>query len=209
MNIHEAKKQVMKFYGGGGWSSAFTFIRLFLTAPFDRLEPHIPQCGYIIDLGTGYGIFANLIGLLSKERKVLGVDLDEYKIRHAYRGVDNVEFQLGDIAKIDIPQADCILLIHVLHHLDSPQAHAPLLQTCVGRLKQGGKLIIAEIDRRPWWKFILGNIADRILYKFRRPYYRYPESMLPLLEALPLQVTSEAMHQGTPFSHITYICTKR
>ncbi len=209
MTIKEAKQQIMHLYGGKGWASIFTRIRLFITAPFDALMKHIPDSGFIVDLGCGYGIFANLLGLISEKRKILGVDLDTFKIGHAPKGISNVEFRNADITKIEIPPADCILLIHVLHHLDSYDQQKPLVEACLAKLKSGGKLIIAEIDRRPWWKFVLTQLADHLLYPGDKIYYRFPESMKALLGELPVSIQEEVMHQRTPFSHISYICTKK
>lgn len=201
-------RQVKKMYGGRGWPSLFTKIR-FITAPFRQLEPHIPREGFIVDLGCGYGIFANLLGLLSPARKILGMDLDDYKIKYADRGVKNVEFKAADITKTNIPPADCILLIHVLHHLNSYEEQETLIKACLEKLKKGGRLVITEIDRKPWWKFFLTQLADRMLYPGDKIYYRFPEKMLRLLDKFSLSdIDIEIMHGKTPFSHITYICRK-
>lgn len=204
-----ATRYIQKLYGGFGWPSVFTFIRLFITAPFEALERFVPKDGQIVDLGCGYGIFANLLGVMSEKRKILGVDLDDSKMRHAAKGIRNVDFRIADITKTEIAPVDCILLIHVLHHLNAYEEQEPLLKACVEKLKSGGKLIIAEIDRKPRWKFFLTRIADRILYNFHKPYYRFPEKMIALLGKFPVGIKTEIMHQGTPFSHITYICTKK
>lgn len=206
--MNEAKKEIMKLYGGKGWASFFTRIRLFITAPFDALNKHIPQEGFIVDLGCGYGIFANLLGLLSDRRKILGMDLDAIKMKHADKGIKNVEFRVADITKIEIPPADCVLLVHVLHHLSSPDDQEPLIRACLEKVRPGGKLIIAEIDRKPWWKFILTQLADHMLYPGQGIHYRFPESMDELLRKFSVKVEKEVMHQNTPFSHISYICTK-
>src|SRR5438045_8732541 len=121
--MQEAKKEIMRLYGGKGWASFFTRIRLFITAPFDALDKHIPREGFIVDLGCGYGIFANLLGLLSPKRKILGMDLDGFKMKHADKGIPNVEFRLADITKTNIPPRDCILPIPVSHHF------APLVRS--------------------------------------------------------------------------------
>jgi hypothetical protein len=69
-------------------------------------------------------------------------------------------------------------------------------------------LIIAEIDRKPSWKFVLTRLADHMLYPGHGIHYRFPESMAELLRKFPVEVETEVMHQNTPFSHITYICAK-
>lgn len=208
MDYKTTVKQVKKSYGFFNWPAIFVRIRFF-TAPFKRLAEYVPQEGFVIDLGCGYGIFSNLLGLLSPKRNILGIDLDKYKIDYAPRGLNNVDFKLADISKIDLPAADCILLVHVLHHLNSYQEQEILIINCLEKLKVGGRLLIAEIDRQPWWKFILTQIADRMLYNFHRPYYCFPQEMMTVLRTLPLKVKIEVMHYGTPFSHIAYVCTKK
>jgi hypothetical protein len=59
-------------------------------------------------------------------------------------------------------------------------------------------LIIAEIDRKPWWKFVLTQLADHTLYP-ERSHYRFPESMAELLKKFPVKVETEVMHQNTAF----------
>ncbi len=52
------------------------------------------------------------------------------------------------------------------------------MRACLDRMKSGGKLIIAEIDRKPWWKFVVTQLADHMLYpgqghyRFSRKYGR-------------------------------------
>src|SRR5439155_1019882 len=91
------------------------------------------------------------LGLLSPKRKILGMDLDGFKMKHADKGIPNVEFRLADITKTNIPPADCILLIHVLHHLASSEDQEPLVRACLDRIKSGGKLLIAGFPFPKSW----------------------------------------------------------
>ena len=145
---------------------------------------------------------------MSEKRKVLGLEFDESKIKYADRGFSNAHFETSDIAKTNIPSADCVLLIHVLHHLNSYNEQEALIEACFKNLKDGGKLIICEVDKYPWWKFFLSQIADHLLYPGDHIYYRFPGELVPLLNKFFTNISRERMHQGTPFSHITYICTK-
>jgi len=207
MDIKSTTKEIKKKYRGLGWPTFFTKIRFF-TAPYKQLEARIPQEGLIIDLGCGYGIFSNLLALLSNKRTVLGLEFDESKIKYADRGISNVQFKATDITKTSLSPADCILLIHVLHHLDSYDEQEKLIKACFKNLKIGGKLIICEVDRRPWWKFLLSKIADHMLYLGDRIYYRFPVELKPLLNKFFTDIAVERMHKGTPFSHVTYTCVK-
>lgn len=202
-----AAKKIKQLYCGLGWPSLFTKIRLF-TGSYSHLNSFVPREGFIVDLGCGYGIFANLLGFLSNKRKILGLDLDKSKIIHANRGLKNVDCRAGDITKINIPQADCILLIHVLHHLNSFLEQEELLSVCFDKLKKGGRLIIAEIDRHPWWKFLLTRLADYLLYPGNKIYYRFSDEMVVLLKKFSTKITLEAIDRGGPFSTVAYICIK-
>ncbi|MBS4052330.1 MAG: glycosyltransferase [Methylomonas sp.] len=208
IRFHEAARAVKNASGRWTWPALFTRIRFF-TAPYFELSKHIPETGRIIDLGSGYGIFANLLGLMAPHRTITGLDLDKYKSDHAKALAPNVTFTYGDITKINVPPADCIMLIHVLHHLDSYEQQEVLLKACYEKIRPGGKLLICEIDEKPWWKFILTQIADHMLYPGDRIYYRFPGQLTPLLKGLGGDVSSMVMHQGTPFSHVTYIVTRR
>lgn len=203
-----AASKIKGLYHGLGWPSLFAKIRLF-TGSYRQLSSFVPLEGFIVDLGCGYGIFANLLGLLSDKRKILGLDLDKQKINFSNRGIGNVECRLEDIIKINIPPADCILLIHVLHHLDSFQEQEDLLAACFSKLKKGGRLIIAEINSRPWWKFILTRLADHLLYPGDKIYYRFSGEMEVLLKKFSTEVKFEAIDKGGPFSSVAYICIKK
>lgn len=204
----DVERLVKRLYRGLGWPSLFARIRFF-TAPYDRLEPYVPKTGLVIDLGCGYGMFSNLLGIMGPRRRVLGLDLDGAKLAHAPRGVGNVTFRNGDIRTEALETADCILLIHVLHHLDSYDDQERLLETCRAKLKPGGRLVICEVDGAPRWKYALGLLADRILYPGDDIYYRFPDKMLPLLADCGFAAETRYIHQATPFAHVVYVCVKK
>lgn len=207
VSIKEAIQEVQTLYYGLGWPSLFAKLK-FYAAPFERIAPHVPDEGFIVDLGCGYGIFANLLGLLSAKRTILGLDLNAHKIRLANRGLPNVECRIEDITAASIHPADCIILVHVLHHLTSYQAQEKIVGACVANLKPGGILIVTEVDRKPWWKYIFCSIADRLLYMGDPIRFRSSKDFLALLRSFFLDVTVVPMHQGTLFSHITFLGRK-
>lgn len=194
-------------YRGLGWPEIFTHIRFF-TAPYKELETLVPRKGFIIDLGCGFGIFSNLLGLAGPKREILGIELDPDKLKFASRGVGNVKFLKADITKIYLKKADAILLIHVLHHLDSFEEQAYLLAECRGKLAANGKLIIAEVDRKPIFKYFLGWVADRLLYPGDKIYYRFPDEFSRLFTKLGFRAKIIRADKGKPFAHIIYILEK-
>lgn len=204
----ETEARLARLYAGLGWPSVFTRIRLW-TAPYRRLEPLIPRAGVILDLGTGYGTFANLLALQAPERRVVGLELDRAKAALADRGVQNAVFSLDDAVAAPLPAADAILLIHVLHHLRSFEEQTVLLRRCLAALKPGGRLVICEVDRRPSWKFALAHLADWILYPGDPILYRMPEDLSALLAAEGFSCELLRVDEGTPFSHVAFVCARK
>ncbi|MEQ1919005.1 MAG: bifunctional glycosyltransferase/class I SAM-dependent methyltransferase, partial [Elusimicrobiota bacterium] len=207
LSFPAAARKTKALYRGLGWPALFARIR-FITAPYDRLEPYVPTSGLVIDLGCGYGIFSHLLGLMAPGRRVLGLDLDEVKIRRAPRGAPNVINRLGDIRAEALEPAACILLVHVLHHLDSFEAQERLLASCREKLNDGGCLVICEVNSAPGWKYALGWLTDRVLYPGDPIFYRFPSEMHELLTRCGFRTETRLVHEGTPFSHAVYICTK-
>lgn len=199
--------KLKRLYKGLGWPSFFSRFKFYF-APLERIEPFIIKDGFIVDLGCGYGVFANMLGLGSSRRKIIGFDSDENKIKFANRGLSNVECKVGDITKIEIPPADCIILIHVLHHLPSYKDQEKLLERCSVALNSGGSLVITEVDYKPWWKFVFCFLADHILYSRDIITFRSSLDFLELFRLFSFQVKIFSMHQGTLFSHVTYVCRK-
>lgn len=201
-----SEKICKKLYSGLGWVSLFTKIR-FWTSSFVELEKFVPKKGTILDLGCGYGIFGNYLALTSPQRNILGLDTDKEKIKNAYKGIKNISFKVGDATKMQLENLDCILLLDVLHHLNSYREQEKLIEHCNFMLKKGGELIISDVDNKPLWKLIFAWLTDFILYKGQQVYYRYKKEMLKVLKTYFPKVRIEALHNN-PYPHLVYICQK-
>ena len=204
LSAKKMKTATKKLYQGLGWPTLFTQIRFF-TAPYQRLEELVPKKGLVIDLGCGYGIFANYLGLTGPQREVLGMDLDANKLKFADRGVKNTRFLRQDITQAKLKKARVIVLIHVLHHLSSFQEQEKLLIELKKKLTKDGELIIAEVDRKPVIKYWLGCLADKIMYPGDKIYYRFPQEFERLFKKLGFQVKTTRPHRGKPFAHVIYL----
>jgi 2-polyprenyl-3-methyl-5-hydroxy-6-metoxy-1,4-benzoquinol methylase len=202
------RREAQDLYRNLGWPSLFARLKFYF-APLVKIEALIPQEGLIIDLGCGYGLFSHYIGVAEPKRTVLGFDLDESKTKYGDRGCPNVSCRYGDITKVEIPPADCIVFTHVLHHLTSYESQKDLLLTCKNKLKDGGALIVTEVGEKPLWKHFLCYVADRILYPHDKLHYRTNEEMGALLSEIFHNVEVIPMDEGTWFSHVTFRCVKR
>lgn len=203
------EQKIKKLYAGLGWVSLFTNIR-FWTGSFRQIERVVPKRGKIIDLGCGYGIFANFMALSSTKRRVLGIDMDKEKISFADRGLSNVTFRVGDATKMGIRNLTAIILMDVLHHLESYKAQEQLIQKSTRLLAPRGKLIISDVDSGPMWKLILARIADFLLYPNQSVHYGYRKKLLPILEQyFGKRNIKVSTLTHNPFPHILYICQKK
>ena len=182
-------------------------LKLFLI-PYFKVEKLVPQKGFIIDLGCSHGLLTNLLAFKSKERNVLGLEMNKNRIKYANIGIENASFEAGDITKMNIPEADCIVFTHVLHHLKTFEEQEKLLKSCYDKLRLGGYIIISEVDKYPRWKYIISLFADYILYPFEKINYRSVENFTSLLEKINFKVEIVPLHKGTVFSHITFVGKK-
>lgn len=202
-------KNTFKLYDNLGYVTVFMYFR-FCHAPYLLVESLVPKKGLIIDLGCGYGFFSNMLGLAEPARQVIGIELNKRKVQYADRNVKNVNFSNADITKSDISDCDAIVFFHVLHHLNSRNQQYRLLKACSKKLKKGGKLIVVEIDYRPWWKFIFTLFVDTALYFGDRFYYRSQNEFTRLFKKLGLEVEKIIpAHRFVPLSHIVYIGKKK
>lgn len=202
-------RKTRRLYHNLGYVTVFTYFRFF-HAPYGLVETLLPKKGRIMDLGSGYGFFSNMLGLASPEREVIGVELSQRKMRYADRSVKNVRFINNDVTRLKLDDCDAIILFHVLHHLSSyPEQHR-LVKECYKKLKKGGKLIVVEIDYKPLWKFLVTFLIDAILYMGDRILYRNRKQFTGLLEKVGLKVNSIIpAHRLVPLSHVVFICEKK
>lgn len=196
-------------YGNLGYVTVFTYFRFF-HAPYKLTETFVPKKGKVMDLGCGYGFFANLLGLSSQQRDVMGVELSGRKIQYADQGIKNVRFINEDITKLTLNDCDAIILFHVLHHLHSFAQQQRLLKEAYAKLKRGGRLIVVEIDTRPLWKFLFTIVVDASLYIGNWFYYRSEKKFLELFKKLNFDIEYVVpADRLVPLSHKIYVCRKR
>ena len=103
----------------------------------------------IADIGAGEGTLSLL--LAQRAEQVIGIDLSEKMVEYATgaakrSGVKNVEFRLGDLEELPIPDAsvDVALFSQSLHHALHPQK---AVHEAARILKPGGRIVILDLQR--------------------------------------------------------------
>ena len=208
--ISKMMKPLLDLYSFKGryfYVSLFTNIRIWLNQ-FETIEEYLPKEGKIIDIGCGYGIFANYLALASNKRLIIGMDKNERKINYAQRGLKNTEFKTGDVTKMDFGLCSGFSLIDVLHHLESFQQQEEILKFCYSSLKKGGTVLIKEIDTRPRIKYFFTRLVDSIVYPFDKIYFREKDEFARILKEMGFEVKSYPIHEGTPYSAFALVGKK-
>ena len=187
----------------------FTVLRIRLAA-YAAIEPYVPASGRILDVGCGYGIFSNYLAIRSAARTVQGIDRNRRKLQYADKRVPNASFSVADLFH-DRGEApyDCLLFLHVLHHLSSFAEQAAVVRRCRELLGDHGHLLVLEVDRRPRLKFALAWLADHFLYLGDSIYYRDQRSFARLFGDGGFDTEVIPMHRGLLYPQILYVCRKR
>lgn len=205
-------QKVISLYKGRGFGSLFARIR-FWDAPFLETARLVPQKGRILDLGCGEGLFTNFLALSSSSRQIVGIELNMGRLKNARRGLKNVSYLQGNVLTTQLPVVDVITMVHLLHHLPSFEDQIKLLKKAKSAIKPGGKLMIVEVDRKPFMKYLLSWWVDHFLVSWffdrklhSKIFFRKEQEWNKVLRSLGFKCRTHSAHAGKPFSHIIFEC---
>jgi len=122
----------------------------------------------VLDFGCGGGASSRpFLKELTKGGHLTCLDISKFwlsKAKKRFKNFSNVEFKLGDICKIDIPDPsfDVISIFDVLHDIVQDRRQ-DTVDTLSSKLKPGGKLFIKEPIRTRH-----GMPVDEIRYLMKR-----------------------------------------
>lgn len=209
------------------WNAAPRTSRLHTTirwwsAPFTELELEVPLAGDILEVGCGHGIFTVFLGISSRARRVVGIDIDSDKIALAKLaasglrpGEAEVAFDLmpaGSIPALEggwraIVFADVLYLMHA-------KDRATILAACVEALAPGGLLIVKEVDTRPRTKALLAQfqelLSTRVFRITRGNHLDFPSltELDSLMSELGMSTIAKHIDHGYLHPHCVVIGTK-
>ncbi|HEV2251245.1 MAG TPA: class I SAM-dependent methyltransferase [Candidatus Limnocylindria bacterium] len=130
--------------------------RAFL-ADLAFIDRYVPRHGFVVDLGSGHGLFANLLVEAAPGRRVLGIDSDERKIaiaRATVQGREELRFEVGDIVHEALPKCDAITIVDVLYLLP-PADQEAVLRKAAGALAENAPLVVKSQERSPSPRYAL------------------------------------------------------
>jgi 2-polyprenyl-3-methyl-5-hydroxy-6-metoxy-1,4-benzoquinol methylase len=163
MKAEDAFREVMALHRDSPPKARGQMTVRFRTCPFERIEQRVPRAGKILDLGCGHGLFSTYLALCSKERTVVGVDIDDAKIAIARRATAALEPRLSFRNDIAAALAEdryaAIVIVDVLYLLPA-EAQQDLLKRATAAVQPGGSLLVKEMAARPRWKFAWNRMQE-------------------------------------------------
>lgn len=169
--------------------------------------------GRVLDVGCGRGQFAVLLHELGRAEAVVGFDWDPRKIAAARAAqLPGAQFSTGDARSVELPRADTILVLDVLHYLPVAD-QAALLARLSERLEPGGQLLIRDVDERGtaqsrvtrWFE----RVATRIGYnRAASLHFRTAAELMAELTALGLTCSLERDRAAGPLANVLIVARR-
>ena len=107
----------------------------------------------VLDFGCGGGVGSrSLLKFLNQQGHLTCVDTSNFwidKARKRLKKYDSVEYRVGDIRELDIPDStfDVILVIHVIHHIP-PAERQGTVKALSRKLRENGIIFVREPTRK-------------------------------------------------------------
>jgi SAM-dependent methyltransferase len=201
----------------------FHYVRIKLVGdPVARLiadavgaEPGV--LGEILDLGTGRGQLPILLIELGRATRAHGIDWDVTKIadanaaaaEHSGAPALDATFEVGDVRDAELPEADTVLLIDVLHYFTDAEQDA-ILERAARAVRPGGHLLIREADTERGWRSTMTLLEERFftLVRFNRGErvrFRPAKHLCAIAEREGLRCRVVPAWGKTPFSNVLII----
>jgi SAM-dependent methyltransferase len=102
--------------------------------------------GSVVDVACGRGQFGLLLRVSGLCDGLVGFDWDGGKVTNANAaaaGFDDVRFEQGDVREVEIPRADTVLLVDILHYLTVPEQDALLVRAARAARR---RVIVRDVD---------------------------------------------------------------
>jgi 1-acyl-sn-glycerol-3-phosphate acyltransferase len=143
-------KLISQFIYMGPVLEWYVRIKLKLEKNYAFYNEIIPSNARVVDLGCGYGFLVIMLGMISKERKMIGIDYDPEKIsvaRNVAREMSHIKFNTKDITEGELPPGDVYILNDVLHYMPE-EMQLMTLDRCMDALRENGMVILRDADTR-------------------------------------------------------------
>lgn len=195
-----------------GWRTRLFLLLNALSNPYEEVASLIPTSAHVLDFGCGHGFLSILIGKRLPDTTVVGLDIDPRKLVHARRaaeGLRNVSF-VTTLEEVSL-DLDVVIAMSVLY-LMPQKRQEETLKRLASRLRQGGRLLLIENNRREGLAFQLAYLQEWLMTRVYTMgtglHYRTVAEWQGLLQSLgPAVVVSRLRSLYQPAYLIA--CTKQ
>lgn len=181
------------------------------------IERYVPRHGFIVDVGCGHGLFANVLAEAAATRRVLGIDVDERKIavaRGTIEGRPELRFEVGDAIAGGPPRCDAVTIVDVLYLLPFEQQEQ-VLRNAAGALLEGRPLIVKAQERSltPRYALTYGQELITVGLGFTRGgrsrfFFPTREEALAMFERAGFAVDVVEMRRR-PYTDVVYLARRK
>lgn len=189
-------------------SKIYGFFRKIIL-PIDKIDKLLPKKGKILDIGCGYGITSAYFAQ-NKNRKVLGLELNKKRVQIAkinYSNIKNLSFKTADLINTKEKNFDCIVAIDLLHHISNLQK-IKFIKDVEKKLTKNGTLVIKDIGKKPFLKYLWNYLHDLIMVKFDKLYFYSSEQFESLMIKNNFKIIKKGEFKNFFYPHIFYVCQK-
>jgi len=180
------------------------------------VETYVPRHGFIVDLGCGHGLFANLLAESGPNRRILGIDVDERKIavaRGTIEGRESLRFEVGDIVHEDVPKCDAVTIVDVLYLLP-PDDQEAVLRKAAAALVENAPLVVKAQERALTPRYALTYAQELVTTALgvtrapaRRFHFLARDEAVAMFERAGFLVDVIEM-PGRPYTDVVYLARK-
>lgn len=168
----------------------------------------------VLDVGCGLGLLAFYLREGGYAGRIVGVDSDQRKIRHAQLvaagGYAGLTFTVGDVLDTGEFRGN-VAVLDVLHYL-RPEHQARLLERAAAQVAPGGYCLIRDTLRDASWRFRVTQCEEALIKAFawiRSGGVHYPEvdDVMAPFRARGFECAVSPLWGATPFN--SYLFTFR
>lgn len=182
--------------------------------------------GHVLDIGCGQGLLAACLFAANRLQhqgewptdwaqppnitRWRGLELVQRDLEWGRAALgETAEFVQGDMCDTDFGQADCVVILDVLHYV-KPAVQDELLRRVRAALPPGGVLLLRIGDADGSWRFKLSNLVDQTVFfarsgKICTLHCRPLQSWTNTLAALGFSVEAHPMRQDSTFATVLLV----
>jgi len=204
-----------RYRRAGRWAHGFAQGKMSRDPVYASVLEQIPEEGVLLDVGCGEGYLLALVRALQPAVRLVGLDHDPRRVetgRVALGDESSLEFRVADAREAELPSADVVTCLDVLHYMSPPEQDA-LIERLAAALEPGGLLLLREAQAGAGIRSAATRWSERILVALGRHkgdgvFLRPRAELRDRLEGVGLRVEERDCSEGTPFANVLFVARR-